>query len=188
MDHECTDNKTKRHESEHRDAFFDHAERAFPHHEPDDDRNWDGPPHKFDSGGEFDCDANTANLRCQNQQANEREDDVEKCEIVEAKTLANRVWYRASADCGEASGLFDEKDDAETTEHDGPDQLKREIRARLRRGGYRSDFKEPADACHDTEGDLHDLFHGASSSRSRFVVRRSASRNQPAKSARPAIT
>src|SRR6185369_16270702 len=124
MDHECANNETQRYESEHRNAFLNDAERAFPHHKPDHDRRGHGPPHELDSGGEFECDANAANLGRQNKQAHEREHEVEKRKVVEAKSFANRVGYRASANSGEASSLFNKEDDAETTEHNRPDQSK----------------------------------------------------------------
>jgi len=67
MDQNCANDKTKCHEAEQRNAFFDHAERALPHHEPDDYRGRNGPPDELDSGGELERDANAANLRSQNK-------------------------------------------------------------------------------------------------------------------------
>src|SRR5689334_9609648 len=124
MDHVCTNNETKRHEPEHRDAFLNQTERALPHHKPDDERSRNSPPDKFDSRGELECDTDTANLRRQDQQAHKRQDDVEKRKVVEAKAFANRIGYRTPTNSREPAGLFDEKNDAETTEHDRPDQLK----------------------------------------------------------------
>src|SRR5215218_8359918 len=184
----CPNDETKRHEPEHGNTFLDHTKRALPYQEPDDEGGRHGPPLKINSGSELECNADAANLRRQDQQTHERQYDVEKCKVVEAKPLANRVGNRAPANCGEAARLFDEKNDAEAAEQDRPDQLKRKISTGLSRRCDRSDLKEPADARDDAERDLHDLFHGASSRRSRRAARRSASRSQPAKSARPAIT
>src|ERR1043165_9214718 len=97
MDQNCANDKTKRHEAEQRNAFFDHAERALPHHEPDQECGRNGPPLKINSRGELERNADATNFRRQHEQSHECEYEVEKREVVETKTFANRVWNRAAA-------------------------------------------------------------------------------------------
>src|SRR5215217_7660931 len=102
--------ETQRHQSQHRDAFFDYSKRPFPDDQPNHDSCRNRPPLETDAGGEFERDANTTDLGRQHQQTHEGEYQIEKRKVVETKTLANRVGYSAAADRREASSLFDQKD------------------------------------------------------------------------------
>src|ERR1051326_7710385 len=179
MNHHRANDEAERDQSEQRNTFFDDSERTLPDHEPDDERDGYGPPWKTDARCELERDANAANLRRQHHQADESKYEIKEREIVEAKTLANRVRNGAATDCRKTSCLFYEKDDADATEDDRPNQLEGKITACLCCGGDRTDLKEATDARHDAERDLQDLLHGASSKRSRFTARGSAPRTHP---------
>src|ERR1044072_284446 len=95
----------------HRHTLFDHSKRAFPDHEPDNERNRNGPPRKANARGEFESNADTTDLSGEYQQTHYREHQEEKRKIVEAEAFSNRIGNRAAAHGGEPARLFDEKDD-----------------------------------------------------------------------------
>src|SRR5437868_10836617 len=182
MDHDRANHETQRNQAKDRNTFLDYSKRAFPDHQPNHQCDWQSPPWKSNAGGKLERDTNAADLRRQDKQAHKSQHQVEKCEIVETKAFANCVWNRAPADRCEPACLFDEKDNAEATQHDGPDQLKREISAGLRGGSDRSDLQKTTHARHDAECNLQDLLHECCCNLIEFF---SASRSQPANSARP---
>src|ERR1051326_3549805 len=100
MKYVSADNETERDEAEQRDSFLNHAERAFPHYEPDDKRGRQGPPLETNAGRKFHRYAHAADFRSQHQKSDQDKTDQRENEKIEAEPLADRIWNRMMADGG----------------------------------------------------------------------------------------
>ena len=101
----------------------------------------------------------TAELRHENHQDDERNSDGNDAEKSEPESVAQAVNYRVLADRGVAAGHLHEKAQADHADDERPDQLITERRARLRGSRDRPYLEETANTCNDAETDLNDFFH-----------------------------
>lgn len=158
--HHGRDDETQRHQAQHRHAFLDETERAFPEQQPCQKSHRQSPPLEAYARGKFECDGNAADLGGEHHETEQQGGKQRPHKDVETKSLADAVADRVMAHRGEPAGHFHQKDDADGAEDHGPDQLEAEGCARLGRRRHRSDFKEAANAGNHAKRYLHELLHG----------------------------
>ena len=111
MMHHRGDDKCQRDQPENRCAVLDGVEGRTPQKEPDQDRYRKRKKLQRQSGHEMHGKADSANLRRQNQQMNDRQNDERHQPEREPEMLANGVRKSFPAHGGEASGHLHQEDD-----------------------------------------------------------------------------